>query len=56
MPLPESRALLRPLASVSRATLPVFDQAVSPLSLKPGSSTGVPSPHLGSAAFGACFG
>lgn len=56
VPVPESSALLRPWPSVSRVTVPVFDQEVSPWSLKPGSSTGVPWPHRGSAAFGACFG
>ncbi len=56
VPVPESFALLRPWPSVSRAAVPVFDQADSPLSLKPGSSTGVPSPHWASAAFGALCG
>ncbi len=54
--VPVSFALVRPCSSVSRATVPVFVQAVSPASLKPGSFTGVPRPHWGSVRAGALSG
>lgn len=56
VPVPDSFALLRPWLSVSRTAVPVLDQSDSLLSLKPGSSTRVPSPHSASAAFGALSG